>query len=372
MKTSILLAIIGTLICSAACHGAGDAKSTDRSLKPVSGTNTINIAKRGKKMTVQGESLVLAKTDPGNLCFDKVVKGSAVVRSTYKADKEKSIVYKEGVDYILDYDKGTIARTENSSIPDFSKNILYGQKDFDHNKFPGFTNSTFFVWVDYGTTNGQQWAEPNGQTRFLAKTRAKLEAGGPFTIVSYGDSITSGGEASEPDLQFNMMYGKYLQKKFPKAQITVQDVSIPGYSSTTGIAQWDTYIGTTTPDLVLLGWGMNDHNVPGGGGMEPDDFRKNLVTLVNMVRERKGAEVILYSTFPPNNDWHFGTHRMDEFAKATKQAAAETNSAYVNVYDTWDMVLRRKDQSSLLGNNINHPNDFGHWMYLQAFEAMKF
>ncbi|MEI6392747.1 MAG: hypothetical protein WCT12_16780, partial [Verrucomicrobiota bacterium] len=25
-----------------------------------------------------------------------------------------------------------------------------------------------------------------------------------------------------------------------------------------------------------------------------------------------------------------------------------------------------------IGNNINHPNDFGHWLYEQAFEAMKF
>jgi hypothetical protein len=35
-------------------------------------------------------------------------------------------------------------------------------------------------------------------------------------------------------------------------------------------------------------------------------------------------------------------------------------------------VFKRKDQSSLLGNNINHPNDFGHWLYAQAFEAMHF
>ena len=29
-------------------------------------------------------------------------------------------------------------------------------------------------------------------------------------------------------------------------------------------------------------------------------------------------------------------------------------------------------QSSLLANNINHPNDFGHWLYEQAFEALRF
>ena len=52
--------------------------------------------------------------------------------------------------------------------------------------------------------------------------------------------------------------------------------------------------------------------------------------------------------------------------------AAESNCAYVNVFDTWARVLQRKDQPSLLGNNINHPDDFGHWLYLQSFVALSF
>jgi hypothetical protein len=51
----------------------------------------------------------------------------------------------------------------------------------------------------------------------------------------------------------------------------------------------------------------------------------------------------------------------NRFAEATRQAAAETNCAYVNVFDTWAMILQRKDQPSLPGNNTNHHNDFGHW-----------
>jgi len=150
----------------------------------------------------------------------------------------------------------------------------------------------------------------------------------------------------------------------------VQDVSISGYSSQQGIDWFDKYFGTADkPDLALVGFGMNDHNI---GGPDPAKFTSNLVTIVKMIRERKGAEVILFSAFPPNDDWHYGSHRMGLFAEATKQAAAEAKCAYVDVWSTWKMVLQRKDQSSLLGNNINHPNDFGHWMYEQAFEAMEF
>lgn len=326
-------------------------------------------AAKGETMKVQGESLVLAKTVPGNLCFDRLEKGSVVVRSTYLPGQAKTVVYREPVDYIVDYEKGAITRTEASAIPDFSKNMLYGQKDFDHTKFPGFTNHPYFIWVDYTTANGRAWAPPNDQTPYLAKTRAKLEAGGPFRIVSYGDSITAGGEASTPDLRFQAQFGRELQRRFSKAQIEVEDASISGYASIHGIQWWDKYIGKTSPDLVLVGWGMNDHNL---NGPTPEQFRQNLVTLVGMIGEKKGAEVILFSAFPPNDDWHYGTHRMGLYADATRQAALDARCAYVDVWSIWARLLQRKDQSSLLGNNINHPNDFGHWLYAQAFAALRF
>ena len=63
---------------------------------------------------------------------------------------------------------------------------------------------------------------------------------------------------------------------------------------------------------------------------------------------------------------------MGQYAQATKEVAIKTKSAYVDVYGIWSKVLTRKDQSSLLNNDINHPNDFGHWLYEKAFEALVF
>jgi len=246
-----------------------------------------------------------------------------------------------------------------------------GLKDFDQTNFPSYGNNKWFVWTDYHTTNSKRWAKPNDQSKYLVDVRKKLETGRPFKIASYGDSITAGGDASEVDFRFPRRFAMYLQAKFPKSKIEVQDVSIPGYTSQQGIDWFDKYMGTVEkPDLALVGFGMNDHNIK--WGVEPEQFKNNLVMIVKMTRERKGAEVILFSAFPPNDNWWYSSHRMAQYAAATKQAAAEAKCAYVDVYSTWEMVLRRKDQSSLLSNNINHPNDFGHWMYEQAFEAMKF
>ena len=321
-------------------------------------------------MKIEGESLVLVKDQPGNLCFDQVVRGSLTLRSTYVAARADSVAYEEGRDFIVDYDQGTISRTPDSRIPDYATHKLYGLKDFDHNQFTDWGNHAFFVWADYETTNGKPWARANDQSGPLANVRRKLQAGGPFRIASYGDSITAGGEASEEQFRFQWRYAQYLHSRFPEAEVTVQDVSISGYSSQQGLDWFDKYLGTVEqPDLVLVGFGMNDHNL---GGPEPEQFQSRLVALVKMIRERKGADVLLFSAFPPNENWHYGTHRMEQFAAATGRAALEAGCAYADVFSTWEMVLQRKDQSSLLGNNINHPNDFGHWLYEQALEAMQF
>lgn len=332
-------------------------------------TGSVSSSNIKKTMNLQGESLVLASTIPGKLCFDTIRKNSVVIRSTYLPNDSLCKIYKEGIDYSVDYKKGEIKRTINSSIPDYSKHPLYQKKDFDHSKFPNYSNHPYFIWVDYTTNNGRQLAKPNDQSKYLVNFRKKLKSGTPVSIVSYGNSITAGGEASSTKLRFQYRYKNYLKRKFPKGNIIIEDVSIPGYTSTQGIDLWDDYIGKTSPDLVLVGWGMNDHNI---GVNTPEQYKKNLITLVGMIKERKKAEVILFSSFPPNNDWQHGSHSMELFAEAAKQAALESNCAYVDVYNTWIIVLQRKDQSSLLGNNINHPNDFGHWLYELAFEAMSF
>jgi hypothetical protein len=57
---------------------------------------------------------------------------------------------------------------------------------------------------------------------------------------------------------------------------------------------------------------------------------------------------------------------MADYAAATAGAAKEAGCAYADVFDNWQSVAARKKPEDLLGNNINHPNDFGHWIYYQV------
>lgn len=330
-----------------------------------------------KNISVHGESLALHGSDVGLLNFGDIKSGTVVVRNSFDINAPNSVHYKEGVDYIVDYDKGSIQRAKGSRIPDFSKSASYEKKDFRLEDVPNLGNHQYFIWVDYESHDGSRWAEPSNQQRYLVKTRKKLEHGGEFRMVTYGDSITAGAEASKPEYMFTHRYVDYLEKQFPRSHITLQDFSIPGYSSKEGV-EWflkkpsnigGSAVGSANkPDLVIIGFGMNDHNL---GGVQPKDFQLNLTKMVNLFK-MNGADVILFSSFPPNENWHNGTHRMEQYAQATKDVAIKTKSAYVDVYGVWSKALTRKDQSSLLNNDINHPNDFGHWLYEQAFEALVF
>jgi lysophospholipase L1-like esterase len=316
-----------------------------------------------------GESVVLATTAPTKLLAPNVDPASVVVRSTYGPG---GTTYEEGKDYVINARAGTIARTTDSRIPDFAKNVLYGKENFDHSKFPGYGNLPFTVYADYASKEIPQLVTTTDQSARLKNTRAKLEAGGPFKLIAYGDSISAGGEASTEALRFQNRYAEHLTACFPKAQITVDTTATGGDATVQGLARLEEKVLTRNPDLVLIGFGMNDHNIPGGGGVEPAQFRANLETMIQRIRERTGAEIILLSTFPPNPQWAFGTGRMDQYASATKATAEASGVAYADVYSVWMKVLERKDPPSLLANNINHPNDFGHWLYLEVLRAVGF
>ena len=92
--------------------------------------------------------------------------------------------------------------------------------------------------------------------------------------------------------------------------------------------------------------------------------------MIDRIRKETGAEVILLSTFPPNPKWKFGSHHMADYAAAAEHVARETVCAYADVFNNWEAVASRKKPEDLLANDINHPNDFGHWVYFRVLREL--
>lgn len=311
-----------------------------------------------------GESLILIGEEPASLAFLPTPGTAITVRGGYQAGQGVTD-YVVGKDYAVDMAAGTIRRLPGSRIPDFRTNVLYGQKQFDHSKFPGFGNTRFFAFADY-THPATAWPVQSSQIARLPKSVAKLKAGGDFKLVAYGDSITAGGDATRPEWIFWNRWAESLQAKHPSARIKAVNGATGGDSSVQGLQRLQVKVLAEKPDLVLVGFGMNDHNK---GGVPLPQFMANLKEIIARIRSETGAEVVLFSAFPPNPEWRHSSHRMEAYAGATEVVARETGCAFADVFNNWQAFSTRKKPEDLLGNNINHPNDFGHWMYFRVLEA---
>jgi acyl-CoA thioesterase I len=317
-----------------------------------------------------GESVVLVGEAPANLAFAPLLSEPVAVRSTYRDGLPQTVHYQPGQDYLLDA-AGQIRRTAGTRIPDFGTNMLYGKEDFRHDQFPGYGNRGFFVYVDYA--HQERWERPPAKTELgvarLPKMQQKLRAGEQVRIVAFGDSITAGGDASEPGLIFWERWAAALRAKYPRATIETTNGATGGDATVQGLQRLQEKVLQQKPDLVLIGFGMNDHNRE-GYGVPLDKFAANLRTMIGRVRADTGAEIVLCSAFPPNPNWHFGSHNMQAYADATERVAQEEGCAFADVYHLWMSLAARKKPEDLLANNINHPNDFGHWIYFEALQAI--
>lgn len=309
-----------------------------------------------------GESFVFVGEQPAPLAHLPAQSQPFRLRSTYARSAE-TIDYAENRDFVLDRAAGTVRRTSGSRIPDFRTNVLYGREEFDHSKFPGFGNNGFFAFADYVLAKPVRWPAQPRQTALLKNTRAKLLAGQPVKIVAFGDSITAGGEATKPELVFWRHWADELQRKHSRALITATNGATGGDSTVQGLQRLHPKVLDQKPDLVLIGFGMNDHNK---GGVPIPQFEQNLRQLIARIRAGTKAEVVLFSSFPPNPRWKFSSQHMQDYAAATERIAQESGCAYADVFNNWQAMAARKKPEDLLGNNINHPNDFGHWIYFRV------
>lgn len=309
-----------------------------------------------------GESVVLVGEEPAALAHVPIKKAKLSVRSTY-LPQASTIEYQPGRDFWFDARSGTLRRTAGSRMPDFRTNVLFGAEGFDHNNFPGFGNTAFFAFVDYSYQPTTRWPVQANQVASLPKTKAKLQAGASLKIVAYGDSITAGGDATRPEWIFWRRWADHLQTRYPQAHVEAINGATGGDSTFQGLQRLEAKVLKEKPDLVLVGFGMNDHNI---GGPTIPVFEKNLKDIIAQIRQETSAEIVLYSTFPPNEKWKYGSHRMPEYAAATERVAREVGCAFADVFNNWQAVLQRKKPEDILGNNINHPNDFGHWVYFQV------
>ena len=286
--------------------------------------------------------------------------------------------YAAGRDYLLE--GRTIRLPESSAIPFLTREELFpanpgakpGTKPAREGGYLAFGEGSFFndhqSAVTYRTDEVWPGPAPVPAGDLLPRTFGKLKQGEPLKLVVFGDSISRGASASGwgrrppylppwPDLVKNRLTAHY------GSAIDSYNMSLGGMRSDWGREHAAAFVAPLAPDLVIIGFGMND-----AGAVTAEQFRENLESIMTEVRKTNPrAEFLLLMTFQPNPAW-----RNPRAMTAYRDTLRSMEGPGVAVADLWEMhgeLLKQKSYEDTTGNHVNHPNDFIVRLYAQVVLA---
>lgn len=325
----------------------------------------------------QAESFVFVQEAPLRLRYQPLPGAALRVFQKGVPAGTEEVVYEEGADYIYDSAAATLRRTPGSRIPDWANHPFYGLSErFDHSLYAEYSNRPYTVYVEYPHERmGTAASEPElaeGLSKWLPHLASKLRAGEQAHYAVIGDSISAGGEASEPRLAYYQRFADYLAALVPGSNLQLTNQAIGGEASGGGAERIERDIVALQPDLVTIGYGMNDQNqYEHGPGTTLADFEQNLRTMIEAIKGNTAAGLVLVTPCEPNPDWLYTSGKTGEYADVIRKLGAEYEVGVADVHALWQEELAAgKTHGSLLLNHINHPNDYGHYVYFQAFERM--
>jgi lysophospholipase L1-like esterase len=289
--------------------------------------------------------------------------------------------YVEGRDYTVD--GRTIRLTKNSSIPFLNYSDLYHsnpkakpnamQSKIDSNLYVTFSETAFFNDRQLAVTyeHDEPWGGPvpKSAKKLLPKSFQTLEKGRPLKLAVFGDSISVGASASGKCVRapwlprWGDLVAAELERKYG-SDIDYINPSLGGMIASWGRDTVDGLLSHEKPDLVVIGFGMNDAGKP----FTTEEFVANTQAIMDSIRAQNAdAEFILLMSFQNNPKWR-SLDPMIGYLKALKALEGPG----VAVADMWTMhgyLLENKTYWDMTGNHVNHPNDFLVRVYAQTLLA---
>lgn len=320
------------------------------------------------------ESFVFRGEQPEPLRFPSMIPGSLQIRSSTFLEDPGSVLYAEGQDYLVDTAACTVRRTPNSRIPDWSDHPLCGIKRFDHAAYPDVSNCRYTVYASYRYADEEEKAPSADAARSvgcLRRIAGGWQDGNPVKLLIFGDSISTGCEASRPELAYFGLVAAKLRRLNPMLSLQIVNKAICGETSRDGLARFERDVLPEDADIVVFGYGMNDHSwmsetLP--NGVPPAEYTRNLASMIERLLEKGHPQIVLVTPCEANPLWLHYSPDMPAYVQALYELADTYGLAIADANRIWREELRAgKSPESLLRNNINHPNDYGHFLYYQAF-----
>jgi lysophospholipase L1-like esterase len=198
--------------------------------------------------------------------------------------------------------------------------------------------------------------------QFVPKTLAKLQAGKPVTVVTWGDSVTAGGDASRPELRFADQFAIRLRERYPKADVRHVNAGIGATNTVMRMPKLQEEVLAHKPDLVTIEF-VNDMM------LKEEIVRQNWNSAIDQITSA-GAEVIILTphfVMPEmmgKNEPFGGETR--PFIDWLRDVAAKRNVALADTSKRWEhLEAEGIPYITMLANGINHPDDRGHELFVK-------
>jgi hypothetical protein len=199
----------------------------------------------------------------------------------------------------------------------------------------------------------------------LPMTMAKLESGDPLKILAWGDSVTT-------YQRWQIMLVERLQVRFARARIELITEAWGGRNTSSYLAEppgsehnYTEQVLAHKPDLIVSEF-VND------AGLTPPQVEEQYGRLLSDFKEI-GAEWIILTPHYVIPDWMGLTSQRDIdddprpyvtglrlFAEEHQLALADASRRYGRLWRQGIPYL------TLMENNINHPNEFGHSLFADS------
>jgi lysophospholipase L1-like esterase len=204
--------------------------------------------------------------------------------------------------------------------------------------------------------------EPRSSLADLPKLRAKLAAKSPVTLVLFGDSIATGGNASkfQGAWPWQPAFGELVARELERrhgSRVTLMNHSRGGATSDFGTTQTQSQVAWFKPDLAVLAYGMNDRSLE-----RQQRYRANLEKIIATVRATSPDTEFLIVT-PMMNNPIPGGHTPILAIRDAALSIQQPGVALADVTSAHQAILTRKPFLDTSGNGSNHPNDFLHRVY---------
>jgi len=311
------------------------------------------------------------KPAEANLAF---VPSKIVSVKNYALDK----TYREGKDYLLD--GRTLRLLPDSPIPFFKYEDLYHNNPNAKPRTMKTVDGGYMTFSEGPLFNDRQLAVtyehskpwngpvPQPAKKRLPKTFQTLENGKPLKLAVFGDSISDGSSASGKTIRppfmprWSDLVADELHRRYG-SKIDYINPSLGGMTSDWGRKTVDGLVSFEKPDLVILGFGMND-----AWHLSAEQFATNTKAMMASIRRQNpNAEFILLMSFQPNGKW-MSPEPMRGYLDVLK-GLEEPGVAVADVWSIHGYLLKHKTYWDMTGNHVNHPNDFMVRIYAQTILA---